>query len=71
MFRASMDLLPEPVSVWWAIRDAHGLVVGAGDDASSGIGLAVCRRIVEAHGGAIVAEPAPDGGTAMRFSLPD
>ena len=25
----------------------------------------------EAYGGAIVAGPAPDGGTAMRFSLPD
>lgn len=43
---------------------------GAIDEASCGIGLAVCRRIVEAHGGAIAAAPAPGGGTAMRFSLP-
>jgi light-regulated signal transduction histidine kinase (bacteriophytochrome) len=35
-----------------------------------GIGLAVCRKIVEAHGGAIDAAPAPGGGTAVRFSLP-
>jgi signal transduction histidine kinase len=42
-----------------------------GDDyAGCGIGLAVCRKIVEAHGGAIVAEPAPGGGTRVRFSLP-
>jgi signal transduction histidine kinase len=45
--------------------------VGVGDDVSCGIGLAVCRRIIEAHGGAIVAEPACGGGTAMRFSVPD
>ena len=42
-----------------------------GDDYDGcGIGLAVCRKIVEAHGGAIVASAAPDGGTAVRFSLP-
>jgi light-regulated signal transduction histidine kinase (bacteriophytochrome) len=35
-----------------------------------GIGLAVCRKIIEAHGGAIAAAPAPDGGTTVRFSLP-
>jgi hypothetical protein len=27
VFRASMDLLPDPISVWWALRDAHGTVV--------------------------------------------
>jgi signal transduction histidine kinase len=42
-----------------------------GDDYEGcGIGLAVCRKIVEAHGGAIVAAPAPGGGTSVRFSLP-
>jgi signal transduction histidine kinase len=35
-----------------------------------GIGLAVCRKIVEAHGGAIAASPVPEGGTTVRFSLP-
>jgi signal transduction histidine kinase len=44
---------------------------GTDDDASCGIGLAVCRRIIEAHGGVIVAEPAAARGTAIRFSLPD
>ena len=36
---------------------------------SAEIGLAVCRAIVEAHGGRIWAEPAPGKGTAIGFTL--
>jgi signal transduction histidine kinase len=46
-------------------KRAHGEEV-----AGSGIGLAVCRKIVEGHGGAIWAEPAHGAGTVMRFTLP-
>ncbi len=35
-----------------------------------GVGLAVCRRIVERHGGTIRCEPAARGGTAIWFTLP-
>ena len=38
--------------------------------AGMGIGLSICRTIVEAHGGQIGFEPAPDGGTIFRFTLP-
>jgi two-component system sensor kinase FixL len=35
-----------------------------------GLGLSICRTIVEAHGGQIWSEPNPAGGTIFRFTLP-
>jgi two-component system sensor kinase FixL len=35
-----------------------------------GIGLSICRTIVDAHGGRIWFEPGSNGGTAFHFTLP-
>jgi two-component system sensor histidine kinase MprB len=35
----------------------------------SGLGLAIVRQVAEAHGGTVVAENAPDGGTLVRLRL--
>ena len=37
--------------------------------AGMGVGLSISKRIVEAHGGRIWAEPNPGGGTVFHFTL--
>jgi two-component system, LuxR family, sensor kinase FixL len=34
-----------------------------------GLGLSICRTIVEAHGGKLTVTPNPEGGTIFRFTL--
>jgi two-component system sensor histidine kinase KdpD len=41
-----------------------------GAQSGFGLGLAICKAIVEAHGGTIVARNAPGGGAEFRFTLP-
>lgn len=36
----------------------------------AGLGLTICRNIVEAHGGAVTAAPSPLGGLAVTVALP-
>ena len=83
---ARVTIAAEPGDGFWLFSvDDNGIGIPPelGDDAFAmfkrahgedydgcGIGLAVCRKIIEAHGGAIVAAPRPGGGTSIRFSLP-
>ena len=41
-----------------------------GGEKSTGLGLAICRKIVEAHQGTVVAENLPAGGCEFRVTLP-
>jgi signal transduction histidine kinase len=53
------------------VERIFGMFARAGGEAEgTGIGLAVCRRVVEAHGGRIWVEQAEGGGSAFRFTLP-
>jgi signal transduction histidine kinase len=53
--------------VFEVFKRLHG-----GDSYSgSGIGLSICKRIVERHGGTIWVEPAGDGGSKFLFTIPD
>ena len=51
---------------FYQVKDAQ-----AGSPSRSfGLGLTICQRIVNAHGGRIWVEDAPGGGAAFVFELP-
>jgi signal transduction histidine kinase len=54
------DELPHIFDRFAKTRDSHGM----------GLGLAIAKDLVGAHGGEITAESEPGRGTTMRFTLP-
>jgi len=53
-----------------AIRERLFQPFATTKESGMGVGLSLCRSIVEAHGGKIWAEDRPAGGTVFRFTLP-
>ena len=52
------------------VFDKFYRVLGTQRTTGSGLGLAVCKGLVEAHGGCIWAENREGGGAVFRFTLP-
>jgi signal transduction histidine kinase len=48
----------------------HVFERGVSGRGGTGIGLPICKKIIESHGGTSVVESDPDKGTAVRFTLP-
>ncbi|MBQ2957591.1 MAG: DUF4118 domain-containing protein, partial [Clostridia bacterium] len=59
------DILPDIFSGMY-----HSALPSGDSSKNMGIGLTVCRTIIEAHGGVMTAENRPEGGALMRFTLP-
>jgi signal transduction histidine kinase len=61
--RGDRVLAPDRQRIFEAFRRGHG-------SRSSGIGLAICKAVVEAHGGTIGVTDAHGGGSRFAFTMP-
>ena len=58
------ELLPRLFERFFRVESSRGRAGGG-----SGLGLSICRSLVEAHGGRIQAEASPLGGLKIRVVL--
>ncbi len=61
--------LPEQQRVWERYYQVPGIETQSGSEVGLGLGLAICRYIVEAHGGQVGVESVPGGGATFWFTL--
>jgi nitrogen-specific signal transduction histidine kinase len=59
-----------PAEELQAVFDKYYQAENRGDAEGTGLGLYICRQIIEAHGGRIWAESAEGQGSVFSFSLP-
>lgn len=74
MIRVSDDgngILPELIPIIFDEQRAYAALSASGDTSRyMGIGLSVCKTIIEAHGGTISADNRAQGGAEFTFTLP-
>ena len=59
-----------PQAEWERVLEPYVRAQGPASAGGLGLGLAICRRLVDAHGGEISLGERPGGGCAVRFTLP-
>jgi C4-dicarboxylate-specific signal transduction histidine kinase len=53
-----------------AVRDQVFMPLYTTKGKGMGMGLAICRTIIDVHGGVLTVAEAPEGGTIFRFRVP-